>query len=177
MVSRGSSNMDDLTLPAAAGLSCVLGIDPGLSGAIAFYFPDAPNLIAAEDMPVAAGEVDAATLARRIRAFNPTTAIIEQVGAMPKQGVASTFKFGQSYGTARGVVLALGIPLHQATPGRWKKHYRLDSDKEKSRALALRYWPASAHFSRKKDDGRAEAALLARFAAETMLGLEVDEAA
>ena len=168
---------DDLTLPAASGLPCILGIDPGLSGAIAFYFPDRPGLIAAEDMPVAAGEVDAATLARQIRRFNPAAAIIEQVGAMPRQGVASTFKFGQAYGTARGVVLGLGIPLHQVTPSRWKKHYRLDSDKEKSRALALRYWPASNHFSRKKDDGRAEAALLARFAAETMLGLEVDEAA
>lgn len=148
---------------------CILGVDPGLSGAIAFYFPAAPDLIAAEDMPVAAGEVDAATLARRIRQMGPALAVIEQVAARPGQGVSSMFRFGAAYGTARGIVQALGIPTQLVTPNRWKKHFRLDSDKEKSRALALRLWPTSAHFARKKDDGRAEAALLARFAAETML--------
>lgn len=148
--------------------TCILGIDPGLTGAIAFYFPSAPHLISAYDMPVAAGEVDAATLAVRIKQLAPTFAVVEQVASRPGQGVSSTFKFGAAYGTARGILAALGVPCHLATPGRWKKHFRLDSDKERARALALRLWPASAHFARKKDHGRAEAALIARFGAETL---------
>lgn len=155
---------------------CILGIDPGASGAIAFYFPSRPELVSAEDVPLAGGEIDAATLARRINQLRPTMAIIEQVGAMPKQGVSSTFKFGTAYGTVRGVVQALGVPMHLVTPGRWKKHFRLDADKEKARALAIRLWPASRHFERKKDHGRAEAALLARFGAETLLPM-IGEAA
>lgn len=155
-------------------VACIMGIDPGASGAISFYFPARPDLIAVNDMPLVAGEIDAAELARSIAQFLPTLAIIEQVGAMPKQGVSSTFKFGMSYGIARGVVAALGVSTHLVTPGRWKKHFRLDSDKEKARALAIRLWPKSGHFSRKKDHGRAEAALLARFAAETMGGAYVD---
>lgn len=148
---------------------CILGIDPGASGAIAFYFPSRPELVSAEDVPLAGGEIDAATLARRINQLRPTMAIIEQVGAMPKQGVSSTFKFGTAYGTVRGVVQALGVPMHLVAPGRWKKHFRLDADKEKARALAIRFWPTSRHFERKRDHGRAEAALLARFGAETLL--------
>jgi hypothetical protein len=149
---------------------CILGVDPGASGAIAFYFPSDPMLIAAEDVPLAAGEIDVVTLTARLRQMGPTLAMIEQVGAMPKQGVSSTFKFGVSYGLVRGAVLALGIPTHLVTPGMWKRHFRLDADKEKARALALRMWPTSAHFGRKKDHGRAEASLIARYAAEKLLG-------
>ncbi len=146
---------------------CILGIDPGASGAIAFYFPARPDLISVQDVPVVAGEIDAAELARAVKQFRPTVGIIEQVGAMPKQGVSSTFKFGMAYGQARGVLAALEVPTHLVTPGRWKKHFRLDSDKERARGLAIRLWPASAHFGRKKDHGRAEAALIARYHAET----------
>lgn len=149
---------------------CILGIDPGLSGAVAFYFPSRSDLIAADDVPLAGKEIDAATLARRIAQMAPTMAVIEIVGAMPKQGVSSTFRFGQAYGTVRGVVAALGVPTHLVTPGLWKRHWRLGSDKEQARALALRLWPTSAHFSRKKDHGRAEAALIARYGAEVLLG-------
>ncbi|WP_152048273.1 RuvC family protein [Aureimonas psammosilenae] len=149
--------------------TCILGADPGASGAISFYFPSHPGLIAAEDVPLAAGEIDAVTLAKRIRQMAPTMAVIEKVGPMPKQGVSSTFNFGCSYGIVRGVVLALDIPTHLVTPGRWKKHFRLSADKEEARALALRLWPASEHFGRKKDHGRAEAALIARFGAETIV--------
>ena len=149
---------------------CVCGIDPGKSGAIAFFFPDDPRLISAEDMPLAGGEVDAVTLAARLRQLAPTMAVIEAVHSMPGQGVSSSFAFGAAYGMARGVVLACGIPLHLVTPNRWKKHFHLDSDKEKSRALALRYWPTSTSFARKRDDGRAEASLIARYGAEVILG-------
>jgi len=151
---------------------CILGIDPGLSGALAFYFPSAPHLVAAEDMPIAGHEVDVATLARRLEQMRPDVAIIEQVQSMPKQGVSSTFKFGAAYGMARGVITGLGIPVHLVSPRRWKTHFHLDSDKDKSRALALRYWPTSAAFARKKDDGRAEAALIARFGSEVLLHAE-----
>lgn len=148
--------------------TCILGIDPGASGAIAFLFPSRPDLIGVEDVPLAAGLIDAATLARRIRQMAPTLAMIEQVGPMPKQGVSSTFKFGAAYGAVQGVVAALEIPVHFVTPGRWKKHFRLSADKEEARALAIRFWPGSQHFERKKDHGRAEAALIARFGAETL---------
>ena len=79
--------------------------------------------------------------------------------------------------SVRGVVASLAIPTHMVTPGRWKKHFRLDADKEKARALAIRLWPSSEHFERKKDHGRAEAALIARFGAETIIaGGGVEEA-
>jgi crossover junction endodeoxyribonuclease RuvC len=150
---------------------CILGIDPGISGAIAFYFPGISSRVAAEDMPTAGGEVNAAGLADRIRKMRPDVAVIERVGAMPGQGVSSTFKFGASFGVACGVLAALEIPCHRVSPASWKKHFRLSSDKEASRALALRLFPATAeHFSRKKDDGRAEAALIARYGSE-VLGL------
>jgi hypothetical protein len=147
---------------------CILGIDPGASGAISFYFPNYPDRISVEDTPVVAGEVDGAALARRIAQMGPTLAIIEQVGAMPKQGVSSTFKFGVAYGVARGVVASLAIPTHMVTPAVWKRHFKLDADKERARALAIRLWPACPNFERKKHHGRAEAALIARYAAEVL---------
>lgn len=152
---------------------CILGIDPGLSGAISFYFPSSPDRIGAEDVPVAGNEIDVGTLAARLRQMAPTIAVIEHVASMPKQGVSSTFKFGMAFGVVRGVVGALGIPVHLVAPTRWKRHFRLAADKEEARALALRLWPTSAHFSRRKDHGRAEAALLARFGAEVILGGDV----
>jgi len=153
---------------AASGLTtaprCIMGIDPGLSGAISFYFPSHPDRVIAEDMPIAGGEVDATTLAQRIKQLRPDVAILEVVGAMPKQGVSSTFKFGVSYGAVRGVLAALQIRTVLVSPSVWKKALRLDKDKEKSRALALRTFAATPeHFARKKDHSRAEAALLAMY--------------
>src|SRR5690606_25125105 len=85
---------------------CILGVDPGLSVAVAFYFPTRQELIGVDDMPLAAGEIDAAALARRIEQMGPTMAVVEQVGAMPKQGVASTFRFGAAYGAVCGILQA-----------------------------------------------------------------------
>ena len=145
---------------------CIMGCDPGISGAIAFFFANAPHMVSAEDMPVCAGDVDAATLADRIKQMRPDLAIIERVHAMPKQGVSSTFRFGQSYGTIIGVVVALQIPVRFVTPGKWKRTFNLPADKEAARAMALQTWPArSKLFSRKRDHNRAEAALLAKFGA------------
>lgn len=152
---------------------CIAGIDPGISGAIAFYFPETMGRIAVEDVPVAGGEISAPHLASMIRSFSPSFAVIEKVHAMPKQGVSSTFKFGAAYGDVRGVIGALNIPLHLVTPQAWKKHFGLTADKDQSRKLAIRLFPSVAeHFALKKHDGRAEAALIALFGAETILKQE-----
>ena len=152
---------------------CVMGIDPGLTGAIAFYFPSNPDRVLAEDMPIAGGEVDANTLAERIKQLGPDVAILEVVGAMPKQGVSSTFKFGAAYGAVRGVLGALQVRTVLVRPAVWKRALRLDSDKEKSRALALRTFAATpGHFSRKKDHSRAEAALLAMYGGRAARALD-----
>ena len=145
----------------------ILGIDPGISGAIAFYGTNIPGSIDALDVPTVNGEIDAVYLGRMITAGRPSVAIIELVSAMPKQGVSSTFKFGRAFGTVLGVLGALQVPYHMVSPTRWKKHFRLSADKEQARALAIRTWPSSEAFRRKKDHGRAEAALLAKYYAET----------
>jgi crossover junction endodeoxyribonuclease RuvC len=108
--------------------------------------------------------VCAATVADIIDAFEPDVALIERVHAMKGQGVSSCFNFGVSYGVVQGVVTAHRIPVHLITPQEWKKHHRLSSDKGAARGLASRLIPAQADlFSRVRDDGRAEAALLALF--------------
>jgi crossover junction endodeoxyribonuclease RuvC len=145
---------------------CILGIDPGLSGAVAFYFPEAPDRVIAEDMPAVSGEVDTATLAARIVQMGPAFAVVERVAARPGQGVASTFKFGASYGAVRGTLAALQVRTLLVAPTVWKRHFRLDADKEKARALALlTFAKTPEHFARKKDHGRAEASLIALFGA------------
>lgn len=140
-------------------MTAILGIDPGISGAWALLFPD--NSVTAGDLPTVAGEIDVPTLAKVLRVSDIAFAVVEDVHAMPGQGVTSMFKFGRAHGSVLGCILTLGIPVHMVAPTRWKKHFRLSADKEASRALALRTWPAADCFGRKKDDGRAEAALLA----------------
>lgn len=154
---------------ASVATPCIAAFDPGSSsGAMSFYFPFHPGQITAEDLPGVAGQVDAATLAARLEQMRPDVAIIERVSAMPRQGVASTFKFGAAFGIIVGVVAALKIPAHFVAPGKWKRHFGLTADKELSRARALQFWPARSDlFGRKKDHGRAEASLLARYFAET----------
>lgn len=158
-----------MTLPL-----CLAAIDPGLTGAVAFYFPETPDRVSVFDMPVVGAEVEHASLARLLRQHEPAFALVEQVGPMPRDGAVQAFRFGAAYATAKATVSLIGIPLHLATPQLWKKHFRLgggDEGKEQARALALRLFPASAeHFSRKKDHGRAEAALLARYASEVING-------
>jgi crossover junction endodeoxyribonuclease RuvC len=149
---------------------CICGIDPGLSGGVAFFFPAAPDRVLAEDIPVVAGELDCATLARRIIQMRPDVAIVERVSAMPGQGVSSTFKFGRAFGSILGVLAALEIRTVLVAPAVWKKHFRIDADKEKSRALALRTFAKTPeHFARKRDHNRAEAALLTLYGATISL--------
>jgi len=151
-------------------MTIVMGVDPGISGAIAFYFPMVPGRIAVDDVPVAGGEINVAELARLIRIHRPTMAVIERVSAMPGQGVASMFNFGRSYGDVRGTIGAMDVPMHFVTPQKWKKHFGLSSDKDQSRLRAIRRFPAAAEsFKLKKHDGRAEAALIALYGAEVLM--------
>lgn len=143
----------------------ILGIDPGLSGAVALLDRDG-SLVAAYDMPTVDKSVSPAALRALIDSLPavPREAWIEQVAAMPKQGVSSTFAFGRAFGIAEGVVSAMGIAVRLVRPAVWKSHHRVTSDKETSRALALRLWPSQAEvFARKRDENRAEAALIARY--------------
>lgn len=156
----------------------IMGIDPGVTGGIAFLYRS--GMVAAQDIPTAGGEVDADLIARTIRSFAPRFAVVERASAMPGQGVSSTFKFGAAYGALCAVVTVCRIPLHFVSPSVWKKHFHLDKDKEKSRKLAKDYWPGCGFFDRKKDHGRAEAALIARYGAECIerprLRIEVEAA-
>ena len=147
---------------------CVMGVDPGLSGAIAFYYPSHPNAISIYDMPAIGKEVNCAELRALIKQYRPDIAIIESVHAMPKQGVSSSFNFGMSYGMVRGVIAACACPQFLVSPRKWKGTFNLTADKDQSRRLAILMWPEAGHFNRKKDDGRAEAALLAVYGSKNI---------
>ena len=141
----------------------VLGVDPGaVSGAYALISQSVMNLMnpLVDDIPVVDRQVNAAEWSRIVACLKPDVAIVEQVGSMPGQGVSSTFKFGMGCGLIRGVLAGAGVPIISVTPAKWKKHFSLNSDAEKSRALAIRRFP-TASLARKKDHGRAEALLIA----------------
>jgi Holliday junction resolvasome RuvABC endonuclease subunit len=145
----------------------VLGVDPGLVGGLALLYEDYVHAI---DIPVVDGEVDVDAIVLVLRNVRPRLAVIEAVHSMPKQGVSSSFKFGQAYGALRGAVAACGIPHRLVTPQKWKKHFGLGPDKEKARALAIQTWPGVGCFSRKRDKDRAEAALLALYGEQVFEG-------
>ena len=151
----------------------VLGVDPGATGALAMLDTDLGALVVV-DMPsllVKTGkthrrQISEFWLADTMRVYAPDCAYLERVHAMPRQGVTSSFSFGLSYGLVRGVLAALGISLQLVTPQEWKRSFRLGPDKNEARVIASRLFPANAaDFTRAKDDGRAEAALLALFGA------------
>lgn len=157
---------------------CILGVDCGVTGALAFYWPQHPERVLVEDMPVVGKEVDAAQLADVIARIGPDVAVVEKVHAMPKNGSVAAFSQGCTY-TAVRVVLALAeVRTHLVTPASWKKFHRLGPDKDASRELAKRMFPAvSGQFNRVKDHNRAEASLIALYGAEKMLRGERAEAA
>lgn len=138
----------------------VVGVDPGLTGALAAC--DGGALLWVEDMPVVDKEVNPTLLRQLLRDHEPIDhVVIEQVAAFPKNGSIGNFKLGLAYGIALGV--AAVYPHSTVRPTVWKKRLGLTSDKERSRKMAIDLWPEhSDWFKRKKDDGRAEAALLAR---------------
>ena len=143
----------------------VLGIDPGKKGAIAILCDDG-TLIDCIDMPDATGAALGAHVRRILddwRPFDFTAAWVEKVGAMPKQGVSSTWTFAEGYGAVLGALGCAGIAVHHVTPAHWKRTQRVTKDKASSRQRATELWPGQASwFARVKDDGRAEAALVAR---------------
>jgi crossover junction endodeoxyribonuclease RuvC len=149
----------------------VLGVDPGsVSAAFAILdFGHNPSAMVA-DVPVVDRQVNAAEWARFVHHSRADVAVVEKVSAMPKQGISSTFKFGMGAGLLRGVIAGAGIPIHDVAPTVWKKHFRLDNDGEKSRALAIRRFPQLEGLHLKKHHNRSEALLLALWFLETHPG-------
>ena len=150
-----------------------LGIDPGLSGALALLRCEGLKIEGVYDTPVTDGRVDPAKLALIVgmcQLQGTIVAAVELVSSMPRQ--AGAFNFGVSAGVVHGVLGALQIPFTLVSPNVWKGAtglHRLTNEaqaqtKTRARELASRLWPESAAlFARVKDDGRAESALLARF--------------
>lgn len=146
----------------------IVGIDPGLSGALALVIDGRPTKVV--DMPIMARggapkrqKLAAPLLVDEIVEMAPDKVWVERVSAMPGQGVASTFSFGESCGTAIGICFALRIPVWYVTPQTWKRHARLiGAEKDASRTLAIERYPHMApDLSRKRDHGRADAILIA----------------
>src|SRR4051812_29143594 len=111
-----SDNRTSYNRVRGCGMTIVMAVDPGISGAVAFFFPMVPSRIAVDDVPVAGGEINTAELARLIRIHRPTLAVLEKAQCMPKNGAVSMFNYGRSYGDVRGVIGALEIPVHFVTP-------------------------------------------------------------
>jgi len=163
-----------------------IGIDPGIAGALAFVPDGAAPWV--EDMPTMAYSetgvtkrcVDGRALARLLEPFaiaGNARVFLERVQPMPSipgaggvrrsMGASSAFAFGMSYWGVACVVAALAIELHLIHPQTWKAHFKLKKDKEMARALAIRWYP-TAPLTRKKDQGRAEALLIARYGKEKL---------
>lgn len=148
-------------------MTLVLGVDPGLTGALALVETDGPRLVEVLDMPVIrygrATVIDGARILDWLDGREIGAIVIEDVHSMPKQGVASTFAFGRALGGVEAVLTAVGVPMTHVRPEAWKKRAGLGKDKLGSLDLArLRFGPRE-EFRRKKDDGRAEAALIGLF--------------
>jgi len=95
--------------------------------------------------------------------------VVEQVNAMPGQGVTSMFNFGQTFGAIKGICAALGLPIFFVRPAKWKKHFELiNSSKDSSRTKAIEMYPSiSEQLSKKKDVNKSDAILIARYYCET----------
>lgn len=148
-----------------------IGCDPGITGAIAVLrdgeyldVHDAPTMLKGKSKR----QINPAEVARILSLHDGAVVYMERVSAMPKQGVSSTFTFGESFGVVRGVVAALAMPLELVTPQTWMKRYGLPSKKtspDAARTKAIELFP-QAPLGRKKDAGRADALLIARYGYE-----------
>ena len=157
----------------------IIGIDPGISGSICF-FQDG-KIIDVVEMPTMAegkknkkqvnGSQIFNEISVRIKNLdkNDIKVVIEQVSAMPGQGVTSMFNFGQSFGILKGICSAMQLPMYFVRPAKWKKYFNLiNSEKDASRTKAIEIFPYfSVHLSRKKDSNKADAILIASFYYET----------
>jgi len=164
-------------------VSLYVGIDPGLSGAIAVF--DLKNgKLTIHDMPtmeIRVGKSNKNVISERqlvtiLDEPKGAVAFCEKVNAMPGQGVTSMFNFGMGFGIVRGVLAALGYGYTLVTPAQWKKKLGVPQGKDGSRHRAMELFPAYAElFRRKKDDGRAEAALIAYWGAVHFDGKKFQE--
>ena len=157
----------------------IIGIDPGLSGAIAVL--EDIKVLSLFEMPVMAEgkknkrQLNSAQLVNIIKENTnedeEIAVIVEQVNAMPGQGVTSMFNFGQTFGAIKGVCAALGLPIFFVRPSKWKKHFELiNSSKDASRTKVIEMYPSfSKQLAKKKDVNKSDAILIARFFAETRL--------
>ena len=156
----------------------IIGIDPGLSGAIAIL--ENNKVLSVFDMPVMSEgkknkrQLNSALLSNLIKENigNAEVAIVvEQVNAMPGQGVTSMFNFGQTFGAIKGICAALELPIFFVRPSKWKKHFDLiNSSKDSSRTKVIEMYPKMSNLlSKKKDVNKSDAILIARFFSETRL--------
>lgn len=165
----------------------VIGIDPGLSGALALYTGGAR--ITVEDLPVwhttrgrkTARKLDVLGLQRILNLWADTVAVgavfVEAVHTMPKQGIVSAGQFMEAFGAIQAVVLCAGLPLSLVDPAMWKAATGLGRDKKLAlRRAAMAFPQSSESFARAKDHNRAEAALLARFGFNFHFGKGVSNA-
>lgn len=151
-------------------MTYLIGIDPGASGAIAVLDGQSFSPVEWARMPTikvgASTRVDAAAVVDMLADFDTGEAFLEQVGAMPGQGVTSMFSFGHSTGVVTGVLAAMRIPVTLVVPQVWKRRAGIaaGSDKDAARSRARMLWP-SWRALEKKGEGQAmaDAALIARF--------------
>ena len=156
----------------------IIGIDPGISGSICF-FKDG-KILEVIEMPVMTEgkknkkQVNGAQiynefLKRINKKDDEIRVVIEQVSAMPGQGVTSMFNFGQSFGILKGICSAMQLPMFFIRPAKWKKYFNLiNSQKDASRTRAIEIFPYfSTQLSKKKDSNKADAILIASFYYET----------
>ena len=160
----------------------IIGIDPGLSGAIAILQDS--KVLSIFDIPVMSEgkknkrQLNSALLVSLLRENidnnEEVAVVVEQVNAMPGQGVTSMFNFGQTFGAIKGICAALELPIFFVRPSKWKKHFDLiNSSKDSSRTKAIEMYPKlSKQLAKKKDVNKSDAILIARFFSETRLAEE-----
>ena len=157
----------------------IIGIDPGLSGAIAIL--ENNKVLEIFEMPVMSEgkknkrQLNSAQLVKllqnNISKNEEISVVVEQVNAMPGQGVTSMFNFGQTFGAIKGICAALELPIFFVRPSKWKKHFELiNSSKDSSRTKTIEMYPKlSNQLSKKKDVNKSDAILIARYFSETRL--------
>ena len=161
----------------------IIGIDPGLSGAIAIL--ENNKVLNIFDIPVMSEgkknkrQLNSALLVNLLKENinnkeEEVVVVVEQVNAMPGQGVTSMFNFGQTFGAIKGICAALDLPIFFVRPSKWKKHFELiNSSKDSSRTKTIEMYPKlSNQLAKKKDVNKSDAILIARFFSETRLTKE-----
>ncbi len=157
----------------------IIGIDPGISGAICFL-KDGKIMDLVEMPTMTEGKKNKRQvngsqiyneISKRINLYDnqDVRVVIEQVSAMPGQGVTSMFNFGQSFGILKGICSAMQLSMYFVRPAKWKKYFNLiNSEKDASRTRAIEIFPYfSSKLSKKKDSNKADAILIASFYYET----------